>query len=227
MRASHLLIALTTSVEAYVPNVWAACTDGLRLSRPVTISRSVVVRACAGEQLDASDVSSLYASLRDRRSQLTSRYDVTVQERELVQALADVWPKHERAQLSLWQHWFSEEGEAAAKVLHAGDGDALALSELMDKYPDWAEPVNRLATLRYMEGNFAESVQLCLRVLRQKPWHFGASSGIVMCYTQLGDATEASRWSSEAMPPLGPQRSEWVQRMLKLIDAKLEELDGL
>ena len=53
---------------------------------------------------------------------------------------------------------------AAGETLKAADGDAAKLSDLMEQYPDWAEPANRLATLRYMEGEFEESVQLCLRV---------------------------------------------------------------
>ncbi|MGB1356098.1 MAG: hypothetical protein ACPG7P_02310, partial [Candidatus Puniceispirillaceae bacterium] len=57
----------------------------------------------------------------------------------------------------------------ARDALQAADGKAVALTALMDEFPDWAEPTNRLATLRYMEGEFAESVQLCLRVLRLKP----------------------------------------------------------
>ena len=28
------------------------------------------------------------------------------------------------------------------------------LQNLMEEYPDWAEPTNRLATLRYMEGAY-------------------------------------------------------------------------
>jgi hypothetical protein len=107
----------------------------------------------------------------------------------------------------------------------------------MEQYPDWAEPANRLATLRYMEGEFEESVQLCLRVLRMKPWHFGASSGIVMCYAKLAEKAnsirqqplvdEANRWANEAMPQPGKQREDWVQRMLVLMDAKLAELDEI
>ena len=85
-----------------------------------------------------------------------------------------------------------------------------------------------------MEGNFEESVGLCLRVLRMKPWHFGASSGIVMCYAQLAEGAsvlrkdslvaEAKRWAAEAMPQPGPQRDEWVKRMVAVLDAKLAEL---
>ena len=134
----------------------------------------------------------------------------------------------------LWQHWFGEEGDSAGETLMAADGDAAALQKLMDEYPDWAEPANRLATLRYMEGDYEDSVQLCLQVLREKPWHFGASSGIVMCYAKLAEqanamrrdalVAEANKWAAQAMPPPGPRREEWVKRNLEIMDAKLDEL---
>ena len=39
---------------------------------------------------------------------------------------------------------------------------------------------------------------------RAEPWHFGAASGIVMCYAKLGNIPEANRWAREAMPEPGP-----------------------
>ena len=58
--------------------------------------------------------------------------------------------------------------------------------------------MNRLATLRFLEGDFEDSARLCLRVLHDKPWHFGASSGIVMVYAQMGNADDAKRWALHA-----------------------------
>ena len=106
--------------------------------------------------------------------------------------------------------------------------------KLMDEFPDWAEPVNRLATLRYIEGEYEESVLLCKRVLHAKPWHFGASSGIVMCYVKLAEeasslrrgefVAEANKWAAEAMPQPGPKREEWAKRMVSKLDERLESL---
>jgi len=182
--------------------------------------------------LDAADVSGLYASLRKRQQRLGGRRDAAVKERELLVQLAG--PKHEEAIANIWEHWFGEEGDRQSGYLKTAGGNAAVLQNLMEEFPDWAEPTNRLATLRYMEGEFEESVGLCLRVLRQKPWHFGASSGIVMCYAKLaGQAPalrrsdfvkEANRWAEEAMPQPGPEREEWVKRMLLLMDTKLDEL---
>ena len=73
--------------------------------------------------------------------------------------------------------------------------------------------------------------------MREKPWHFGASSGISMCYAKLAEQAnayrrdpflaEAEKWAGEAMPPPGPRRDEWVKRMLQVMDAKLDELKEL
>ena len=96
------------------------------------------------------------------------------------------------------------------------------LLALMSRYPLWAEPINRLATLRYLQRRFAESVELCERVLALKPWHFGALSGIVMCYEELGDREAAKRWAAEALPRRRTaERDAWVARMLSVIDGRL------
>ncbi|KAH8066152.1 hypothetical protein JL722_566 [Aureococcus anophagefferens] len=92
----------------------------------------------------------------------------------------------------LWSLWFSERGaknkEALEEIdLMIGSGEACwedasqAAAELVEVHPDWPEPLNRLATLKYLTGDFAESVELCERVLALKPHHFGALSGICMC----------------------------------------------
>ena len=77
--------------------------------------------------------------------------------------------------------------------------DAAPLTDVHPvRAPCQAEPVNRLATLRFLEGDFEDSARLCLRVLHDKPWHFGASSGIVMVYAQMGNADDAKRWALHA-----------------------------
>ena len=200
--------------------------------------RAAKVQLCASaeEPMEASTASSLHASLHKRRSELSARTAGVVRERELIAALSDLQPMmKEHPQAALWQHWYGEEGESARNALHAAEGEAEALTNLIEAYPDWAEPMNRLATLRYMEEKYFESVELCFRILRLKPWHFGASSGIVWCFSELAQrsnvinrdrfTSEAERWSKETLPfEPGPEREEWVQRMLVKMDAKLATL---
>ena len=198
------------------------------------------VRLCADaadDPMDAAAMSGLYASLQKRRTLLSSRRSAVGQEKALLSDLARQSQSTERTQGKMWEHWFGEEGDEASESLRAAEGDEEALTKLMDEFPDWAEPANRLATAKYLDGEFEESAQLCLRVLRIKPWHFGASSGIVMCYAKLaGEANvvrkaglieEANRWAGEAMPQPGPQREAWVERMLGLMDARLAELEAI
>jgi len=219
----------------------AACAAAYRAPFPrPSAPRASSVRLCEEPPpkpeepppLDAADVSGLYASLRKRQQLLGGRRDAAVKERALLAELAG--PMHEEAIANIWEHWFGEEGKEQNGYLKTAGGNAAVLESLMEEYPDWAEPANRLATLRYMEGEFDESVDLCLRVLRLKPWHFGASSGVVMCYAKLAEeapvlrrsdlVAEANRWAAEAMPQPGSEREEWVARMLVLMDTKLDEL---
>ena len=94
-----------------------------------------------------------YAGLRQRQAKLAAQRASAEKERELVKELAAEWPHYQRAQLTLFEHWCAEEG-VATTLLHATRGGDTALLALIEVYPDWAEPVNQLATLRYMEGKY-------------------------------------------------------------------------
>ncbi|GKY99477.1 hypothetical protein MPSEU_000901900 [Mayamaea pseudoterrestris] len=132
----------------------------------------------------------------------------------------------------LWAHWFQERGAAAAaRLLRAeeltGQGPKSwneaerVLRDLIKDYGVyWAEPVNRLATLYYMQGKLRESESLSKIVLKVKPWHFGALSGIVMVCAGLRDAESARMWAARRMPtfaPKGPnrRRTKWVERSVR------------
>lgn len=165
------------------------------------------------------------------RNDATERKLRLLTERRLVAQLAsDV----ERSVIDpLWEHWYGEEGEEARAWIriaqaHALDepelaGEAPALQELMQRYPTWAEPINCLATLRFLQNRFTESIELCERVLALKPWHFGAISGIAMCHEKLGNDEAARRWTAAGLPfPLGTAESDaWIARQLEVIDRRL------
>lgn len=156
-------------------------------------------------------------------------------EQELLQQLA----AGDDALTDLWNFWFQERGAAAAARLEraeqlTGQGpDAWEQAEeilfaLMEDYGVyWAEPVNRLATLYYMQGRLEESETLCQMVLAVKPWHFGALSGIVMVYASLHDSEKARQWAARRLPsfsPTGPnkRRNHWVETALQDSQAALE-----
>ena len=139
----------------------------------------------------------------------------------------------------LWTLWFQERGpEAAKRLLMAeeltGQGPArwqqaeTILRELMEEYGVyWAEPVNRLATLYYMQGKFEQAETLCKMVIAVKPWHFGALSGIVMVYAGMHESESARQWAARRLPtfaPTGPnrRRKAWVSKALKDANDALE-----
>ena len=133
----------------------------------------------------------------------------------------------------LWSLWFEERGPSAAKELKAAeqlsmngpqywDEAETKLRALIEEHGvHWAEPVNRLATLMYLQGRLKESKELCEIVLAVKPWHFGALSGVVMVCAGLSDVSGARMWADRRLPPLRPdgdtteRRILWVERAVK------------
>ena len=133
----------------------------------------------------------------------------------------------------LWTLWFEERGPSAAKELKAAeqlsmngpqywDEAETKLRALIEEHGvHWAEPINRLATLMYLQGRLKESKELCEIVLAVKPWHFGALSGVVMVCAGLSDVSGARMWADRRLPPLRPdgdtteRRILWVERAVK------------
>lgn len=143
----------------------------------------------------------------------------------------------------LWDLWYSERGGLALARLQQADqlmGDPTSwqdcetsLLQLIAEYSIYfVEPVNRLATLYYLQGKYQESYHLCrLILLKLKPWHIGALAGIVQVCVNRGDRDEARYWATKRLPgsvagssfppfdtsngPVNPRRSEWVQEMVK------------
>lgn len=132
----------------------------------------------------------------------------------------------------LWSLWFSERGPHAANELRSIEeliaqgprswGEAEErLRDLIDEHgPHFVEPVNRLATLLFLQGRLEESKILCESVLVVKPWHFGALSGIVIVCAGLGDTSAARQWAARRLPPIQPtgsnkRRAQWVERSVE------------
>ena len=142
----------------------------------------------------------------------------------------------------LWTLWFGERGsESAQKLLKAeeltNDGpqswaraeDILrALIEEHGVY--WVEPVNRLATLYYMQGRLDEAETLNKVVLAVKPWHFGALSGIVMIYAAQADSEKARLWAASRLPTFAPtganrRRIAWAEKAVQSAEESLENAE--
>lgn len=157
-------------------------------------------------------------------------------ERDLIEAILT---DENAAVRKLWDHWSIEEGPDARRRLVETD-EMIAIGQLdqaveklealATEFPAWAEPINRKATILYMQGEYDASIELCRRVIVLKPWHFGALSGLVMCQSRLGSISQVQESSSRAMPPPGqfsdskgntyePRRA-WVETMLREIDMR-------
>ncbi|KAJ1456049.1 hypothetical protein M885DRAFT_518455 [Pelagophyceae sp. CCMP2097] len=159
-----------------------------------------------------------------------TRKRLRLKERELIQQIGDaaLVEDVELATGLLWQFWFTEYGQANCVLLQEVDAllaagplswdEAARRGERLSvEMPDWAEPLNRLATLRYLQGAFQDSVALCERVLALKPHHFGAASGIVMCHRRLGDNAAAGKWAQRALPMAdadAARRANWARDRL-------------
>ena len=148
----------------------------------------------------------------------------------------------DEGQDDLWSLWFSERGPHAARELRdieeltaegprSWDEAEERLQDLIDEHgPYFVEPVNRLATLMFLQGRLEESRSLCETVLAIKPWHFGACSGLVMVCAGLGDPSSARQWAARRLPPIQPtgsnkRRHQWVERAvddatMALVDAE-------
>jgi hypothetical protein len=133
----------------------------------------------------------------------------------------------------LWELWYSERGPKASADLKEIEEELFGdmsewdhaegrLKEMIKEHGmHFVEPLNRLATLCYMQGRYEDSKRYCEAVLDQKPWHFGALSGIVMVCANLQDMNGARQWASRRLPPIPPdgttndRRSEWVERAVE------------
>lgn len=132
----------------------------------------------------------------------------------------------------LWKLWFQERGAESEKLLKQGEEWAshpeswkqaeARYCELISIYGvHWAEPVNKLATLYFLQGKLEESVALCKVVIAVKPWHIGALSGIVAVYVGLQDLDKARLWAAGRLPALAPtgtsneRRELWVNKAIE------------
>jgi hypothetical protein len=135
-------------------------------------------------------------------------------ETALLQELLGEDPKaRQRATSLLWELWYNQAGDEARRRLDEAGGlmgsprtaarAASLLEQLAKDYPAWAEPLNRLATLRFMERKFTESIELCEQVLTLKPHHFACLSGLAMAYYNNREP-EKARGAAERLSKVSP-----------------------
>ena len=103
-------------------------------------------------------------------------------------------------EMEIWGHWFSSGSEEIDQMLRQGDialstrrfnRSLVLLNEVIARRPDLSEGWNRRATLRYVMGDYEGSIADIDETLEREPRHFGARSGLGLCYLALGNEEEA------------------------------------
>ena len=135
------------------------------------------------------------------------------------------------AAAGLWECWMNEAGNGArqemergVEAMNAGDLETAAstFTHLMDKYPRWTEAVNKQATVFYLQGHLPESIELCQKVVKAKPDHFGAWNGMAICAIQTENWSLAFHAVQESLR-LQPSSKPNLQ-LLRLIESRLPQV---
>jgi tetratricopeptide (TPR) repeat protein len=114
----------------------------------------------------------------------------------------------DEAEQALWALW-NRSGDDGIDALMARAAQAMQerryapaielLTVVVEKQPGYAEGWNRRATAYYLAGEYRKSIADCGEVLKRKPRHFGALSGLGQIYTLLEDYEEALKWFRRAL----------------------------
>jgi tetratricopeptide (TPR) repeat protein len=108
---------------------------------------------------------------------------------------ADTYTKGTTSIASLWLFWRMAPDEIAQEMLDDGLASLRVsdylnaedkLSRLVKYCPDYAEGYNQLAFVKFLQGQFEESLSYLDRALGLEPHHFGALSGKALNYIELG-----------------------------------------
>ena len=101
----------------------------------------------------------------------------------------------------IWKFWLSDgtsennniEMMKGVDLMQKGKlDDALKLFiNLSESDPNWAEPINKIATIRYLQGDLYGSIRDIQLTLELEPRHFGAIAGLAQINLALGRYTDA------------------------------------
>ena len=104
------------------------------------------------------------------------------------------------AEARIWSLWCSHDEVRATHAMQRaiealGNGDVTeasrVLNALVQEWPAWSEAWNKRATLRFIEGRDADSLDDIGQTLSLEPRHFGAVSGFAQICIRAGDLTAA------------------------------------
>ena len=104
-------------------------------------------------------------------------------------------------EVKIWNLWLNNgstissnnQMQRGLELLQNGKLDrALSLFKNLSKdEPAWAEPINKIATIKFMQGNYIGSINDIKSTLKLEPRHFGAISGLVQINIILKEYKQA------------------------------------
>ena len=103
----------------------------------------------------------------------------------------------------IWEFWLTA-GSSKINNLDMQKGIGLMQSGQLDEAlklfinlsksdPEWAEPINKIATIRYLQGDLYGSIRDIQLTLQLEPRHFGAIAGLAQINLALGRYKESLR----------------------------------
>ena len=97
---------------------------------------------------------------------------------------------------------------------------ALSLfKNLSKKEPIWAEPINKIATIKFLQGDYIGSINDIKSTLKLEPRHFGAISGLVQINIILKEYKQALKnldYVLKIHPYIGIKKLKpYIQNLLK------------
>jgi tetratricopeptide (TPR) repeat protein len=136
------------------------------------------------------------------------------------------------AQAAVWRLW-SRSGDPAIDRLFArglGQMQAAALAEALATFdeivrlkPAFAEGWNKRATVYFLLGENAKSLQDCEEVFKRNPRHFGALSGAAQIQLQAGKPRQALEFFRRALA-VNPEL-EGAAEVIPLLEQQVREED--
>ena len=129
----------------------------------------------------------------------------------------------------IWNLWLNNgstkssnsQMQKGLELLQNGKLDrALSLfKNLSKKEPVWAEPINKIATIKFLQGDYIGSINDIKTTLKLEPRHFGAIAGLVQINIILKEykqALENLDYVLKIHPFIGIKRLKpYIQNLLK------------
>jgi len=112
------------------------------------------------------------------------------------------------AQNVMWAIWLRSDNDAIEALMTEGSRlmeleqypEAVEIfSQIISKAPKFAEGYNKRATVYYLMQDFERSIADIHATLELNPVHFGALSGMGLCYLGLEDPRKALEWFERAV----------------------------